>query len=216
MTPPGGSRFRVVLLAVLLVVALASAGTLVALLVRGGGTDSQPERDTTMKVAREFMVRLNTYGPDDLDAQSKQMPGYRKAVTALITPKFKASFEKSVSLAEQTVAQVQLQRKADLFGAGVSSLDSDSATVLVAGSFTNSYEQSDGKRFTDEPAPFRVAVQLVRIDGAWLVDDFAPVSEAGASDGTGDGSTGGATDAPADPTSPSGSASPSPSEGSTP
>lgn len=209
MTPPGGSRFRVVLLAVLLVVALASAGTLVALLVRGGGTDSQPERDTTMKVAREFMVRLNTYGPDDLDAQSKQMPGYRKAVTALITPKFKASFEKSVSLAEQTVAQVQLERKADLFGAGVSSLDSDSATVLVAGSFTNAYDQSDGKRFTDEPAPFRVAVQLVRINGTWLVDDFAPVSAADAGDGTADG----ATDAPSGSASPSGSPSGSPSSG---
>ena len=66
----------------------------------------------------------------------------------------------------------------------------DSATVLVAGSFTNSYKNKKGKVVDDEPAPFRVAVSVVKIGGKWIVDDFTPVT--GVSD-DGTGGTGGAT-----------------------
>ena len=75
----------------------------------------------------------------------------------MITDKFAADFEESVPAAESTVAQAGFSRRAEVFGAGVSVIDSDSATALVAGSFTNSYpdpEDLDGER-TGRPAAAR-------------------------------------------------------------
>ena len=65
-----------------------------------------------------------------------------------------------------------------MFGTGVSLIDSDSATALVAGSFTNSYPDPDDdtQRIDDLPLPFRVQIELVKIDGEWLVDNFTPVT----------------------------------------
>jgi hypothetical protein len=134
-----------------------------------------------MAQAEQFMLRVNTYGPDLL-AEDGTMPEYRKLVLEVITAKFKASFEEGVTAAEQTVAKAGVGRTAKIFATGVSSLDADSATVLVAGSFTNSYPKNaknlDSDRVEDVPAPFRVEVQLVKTEGEWLVDDFAPVTAA--------------------------------------
>ena len=182
--------FRLVLLIVLVVVSLAAAGFLGVQVARdGGGTVSQAQRDEVMSVARRFMLAINSYGPALLDDKG-QMPQYRSDVTALITPKFQASFDQSVTIAEQT-AKAGLTRTADVFATGVADLDQDSATVLVAGSFTNSYKNKRGKVVDDEPAPFRVAVSVVKIDGKWIVDDFTPVTGVGddGSGGTGGGTT---------------------------
>jgi hypothetical protein len=113
------------------------------------------------------------------------MPGYRDGVLEVITPKLAESFEESVTAAEATVTQAGLGRRAEVFGVGVSAIDSDSATVLVAGSLTNSYpkdpEDLDGERQDDPngPLPYRIEVQLVKIKGEWLVDSFVPVADAG-------------------------------------
>lgn len=202
---PRSAGFRLALLIVLVVVALVAAGVLAFRVVtRESGTSSQSERDEVMSVGRQFMLAINTYGPNLVD-DSGQMPQYRDDVTKLITPKFQASFDQSVTIAEQT-AKAGLTRSAEVFATGVSDLDQDSATVLVAGSFVNSYQNKKGKTVRDEPAPFRVAVSIVRIDGAWMVDDFSPVT--GVSDsgtGTGGGTTpsDGATAPSAPATSPS-------------
>ncbi len=139
----------------------------------------QDERDVVMSQGRQFMLRLNSYGPDLL-GDDGQMPEYREGVEELITPKFAASFEEGVVAAEQTVAAAGLARTAEVLATGVSSLDADSARVLVAGSFVNSYpdpdRRADDARVQDEPAPFRVEVSLVRTGGEWLVDDFVPVT----------------------------------------
>jgi hypothetical protein len=142
------------------------------------GTDEQAGRETVMAQSEQFMLRVNTYGPDLLDEKG-EMPDYRKLVLEIITPKFKSSFEQGVTAAEQTVSQSGLGRTSQVFSTGVSSMDQDSAVVLVAGTFTNSYpkdpQKPDGKRVDSEPVPFRVKVNLVKTDGKWLVDDFAPV-----------------------------------------
>ncbi len=174
---------KAAVLGVLVLLLFSSLGTSVWLLAQrgddGGAEALQTEREAVMAQARQFMLRVNTYGPDLLTADGT-MPDYRELVEAVITPKFSASFTESVTLAEQTVSQVGLARTAEVFGVGVSSIDSDSAEVLVGGSFTNSYpvqpaKDPDGDRVDDEPAPFRVVVRLVEIEGEWLVDDFEPV-----------------------------------------
>ncbi|WP_126688199.1 hypothetical protein [Nocardioides ferulae] len=182
-----------VLLVVVLMVALGAAAWLA---VDGGDEPDrqQADREEVMDQARQFMLRVNTYGPDLL-AEDGTMPDYRELVLEVITPKFRADFEENVTVAEQTVSQAGLGRTAEVYGVGVSALDEDSATVLVAGAFTNSYpaaggsadegtgddagdgaDDSDGQRVEDQPAPFRVEVQLVLTGGEWLVDDFSPVT----------------------------------------
>src|SRR5690606_15288536 len=104
--------------------------------------------------------------------------------------------EENVPLAEQSVAQVAVERSAEVFATGVSDLDPDSAEVLVAGRIlqsvpaagTNGKGSGPGKdspepeRVDSEPVPFRMVVSLRLVEGEWLVDDYAPASAgAGAS-----------------------------------
>ena len=77
--------------------------------------------------------------------------------------------------AEQLVVQAKVSRAAEVFATGVSDLDPDSATALVAGTFTDTYEVK-GRARPQEPVPYRIEVSLVKIDGDWLVDDFTPVT----------------------------------------
>ena len=184
-SPPaaGGARstrFRAVLLAVLVVLALVAAGLLAWLLLARGddGDDVQSSREEVMSQTEQFMLRMGTYGPDLLDEHGA-MPEYRSRVTDVITDKFAASFDSEAGTAEQLVAQAGVTRVADVFSTGVSSIDQDSARALVAGTFSDSYEVK-GKTVDQEPIPFRIEVSLVAVDGEWLVDDFDPVSGDGA------------------------------------
>ena len=158
------------------VVYLATTRPVPALGIEGSQASLQDERESVMAQAEQFMLRVNTYGPDQLEGET--MPEYRKLVEEVITPKFAADFEKNVPAAEQTVKQAGLARTSQVFSTGVSAIDADSATALVAGSFTNSYPKSAGsdERVETDPAPFRVQVSLVKIKGKWLVDDFTPLT----------------------------------------
>ena len=183
--PAPPPRWRLLLALALTLVVVASAALLVWLTAggrasAGGGLDHPEEREQVMSLTDQFVKRLGTYSPDLLD-DSGQMPAYREQVREVITPKFAADFDKEVATAEQLVAQGGITRTADVFATAVSSVDDDSARVLVAGAFTDSYEQGEGDEATtvdQEPLPFRFLVDLVVIDGEWLVDDFSPVTGA--------------------------------------
>lgn len=166
------SRFRLGLLVFLLAALLAASGSLIWLAAHrtGSEADIAADREKAMSISEQFMLRMGTYGPDLLD-DSGQMPDYRSGVKELITPKFATSFDTQVGAAEKLVQQTGVSRKADVYATGVSSIDSDSADVLVAGSFTDSYQ---GKG-PGEPLAVRMQVSLVKVDGKWLVDNFAPL-----------------------------------------
>jgi len=200
--PERPPRWRTGLAVALTLVVVACLALLVWLTAGGrasadGGLDHSEEREQVMSLTDQFVKRLGTYSPDMLD-DSGQMPDYRDQVREVITPKFAADFDKEVATAEQLVAQGGITRTADVFATAVSSVDDDSARVLVAGAFTDSYSQGAGKQGSgkartvdQEPLPFRFTVDLVVIEGEWLVDDFTPVSapaEPGAGDGTTEGS----------------------------
>ena len=175
-TPRAASGFRRVLALVLAVALLASVGACVWLVAgrRGEADELQQQREQVMAQTRQFLLRMGTYGPDLLDDRGG-MPAYREQVGEVITPKFRASFEKEAGVAEQLVAQSQASRVAEVFATGVSDVDPDSATALVAGTFTDTYVVDD-KPVEGEPVPFRIEVSLVKIDGEWLVDDFTPLT----------------------------------------
>ncbi len=201
---PAGARLtprvRVAIAGVLALVVAACVALLIWMSVAGraaadGGLNLPDEREQVMSLTDQFVKRLGTYSPDMLD-DSGQMPAYREQVREVITPKFAADFDKEVATAEQLVAQGGITRSADVFATAVSSIDDDSARVLVAGAFTDSYEQGTGEKartIDQEPLPFRFTVDLVMIEGKWLVDDFSPVSNpddaAGSGAGTDEGST---------------------------
>lgn len=179
------SSFRLALAGVLAVVLLASVGTSIwlaasrgfeAIGIESGAGDLQSERDSVMSQTRQFMLRTGTYGPDQL--VDGQLPEYRELVEEVITPKFATSFEQSVSTAEQIVSQAGVERQAEVFSTGVTTIDADSATALVAGSFQDSYPDRAGDLQPQEPVPFRIQVTLVKTDGDWLVDDFTPITGA--------------------------------------
>jgi Mce-associated membrane protein len=194
-------RGRSLLAAALVAVIVVGAGLLAWMSVSDrsgadGGLTLPDEREQAMSLTSQFVKRLGTYSPDMLD-QSGQMPDYRDQVREVITPKFAADFDKEVGTAEQLVAQGGITRSAEVFATAVSSIDEDSAQVLVAGAFTDSYTQGTGtkaKTIDQEPLPFRFVADLVKIDGTWLVDDFTPVSSAGEGDGAGAGSGAGTTE----------------------
>lgn len=176
------ATFRRVLLGVLVVALLASGGVLIWLLAdrRGEADDLQAEREQVMSQSEQFMLRMGTFGPDLLDEKGG-MPAYRDLVKEVITPKFATSFDKEAATAEQLVAQAGVSREAEVFATGVATIDADSATALVAGSFTDSYPQGKkGETTATKPVPFRLEVTLVLTGGEWLVDDFNPVSAEGA------------------------------------
>ena len=186
-TPSTGAspKFRLGLLVVLLVLVVASTAAVAYLgatratahLGLGGEQQQiQADRDAVMSQAEQFMLRINTYGPDLLEGD--QMPEYRSLAKEVMTPKFYEEFLENVPIAEQTVVQAGLGRTAAVFSTGVSVIDSDSATALVAGQYVNSYPKEKGsdERVETEPAPFRVEVKLVKTDGEWLVDDFTPIT----------------------------------------
>ena len=168
-TPGSAAGFRLVLLVVLSVSLALAVATFVGLAVTGASSpagivdgddgereDDEADRQAVMSRAQQFILRVNTYGPELL-AGDGTMPEYRESVREVITDKFAASFDESVPAAESTVAQAGFSRTAEVFGSGVSVIDADSATALVAGSFTNSYpvdaEDLEGERQDDLPLP---------------------------------------------------------------
>ena len=183
---PRSAGFRLVLLGVLVVALLASAGILVWLLAdrRGEAEDLQDQREAVMSQTEQFVLRINTYGPDQLDDEG-HLPDYQDKVTDVITPKFAADFETSgLPIAEQTVAQAGYARTAKVFGVGVDVIDDDSATAIVAAALTSSYPDpkhpDDGaERVSAEPVVLRWEVDLVKTGGDWLVDGYAPVTGEG-------------------------------------
>jgi Mce-associated membrane protein len=204
-TPDHGSgllRWGVLaVLGVLIVGSLAVLGIQAA--HRGGNPfsttdETQQARDSVMSQARQFMLRVNTYGPDLLEGS--KMPAYRSRIDAVVTAKLAAEFEKNVPYAEATVAQAGLARTTEVYAVGVGDLDMDRgrATAIVAGAFTNSYPdpKDKTKKVTADPQPYRDEVTLVRQGGTWKVDAFSVV---GAQDQQSSGGT----------TTPSPSATPS-------
>ena len=175
---PRVALFRLVLLCVLALALVASVFTSVVLFSQRHGDSGtlQADREAAMAQTQQFVLRVNTYGPSLLDPDG-QMPEYRSRVKAVITPKFAVSFDQGVTVAEQSVKNYGVDRTCAVFATGVEQIDTDSAQVLVAGSFSETLRNKKGKRISaGEPAPFRLRVSLDKIDGHWLVDDYQTVT----------------------------------------
>lgn len=150
------------------------------------------DREELLSVSREFATRFNTYDPSMLDDEG-HLPAYAE-VSELMSPKFADVFKDFLKLPEQTVAQLGVSSVGTVYTVGVASQDADSASVLVAGTIEQflPYDKDGGKKGDDgaaDPDPdgdgqlstgvkaFRYEVDLVKVNGTWLVDDFDDVDD---------------------------------------
>jgi Mce-associated membrane protein len=166
-------RFRTALVVLLVVTTVGTAALLGwAITSRGEAEEVQAQREEVMAAGEQFMLRKETFGPEQLDDRGA-MPEYRERVEEVITPKFETSFDEQAKVAEQLVAQSGLESSVEVYSTGVMTLDDDSAEVLAVGDTTFRFQEAEPRI-----APFRYQLSLVLTDGEWLVDAFEPASEA--------------------------------------
>ena len=102
---------------------------------------------------------MDTFDGDHID-------DYDQAVNALLTTKAKTKFKQSFQAFDEGLPARQGQGTGKLHAAGMEDTDDDSATVLVV------HDGSVKSTPATRSSHLRWSVQLVKVDGAWLVDDF--------------------------------------------
>lgn len=173
-------RATLVRLSVVLVSLLAIIACIVALVLlitappKSDGAKLSDDRAAVSSVANTFVLGQFTFDKSMLKGTT--MPSFRAKVEAVITPKFDITFQTLAAKIEAVVQGSGLRSTAKVWSTGVAAIDSDTATVLVVGSYTNYLPKTRGG--TDyQPAgevPFRDVVGLVKSNGTWLVDSQAP------------------------------------------
>ncbi|KAA1419418.1 hypothetical protein F0U44_13360 [Nocardioides humilatus] len=150
------------------------------------------DREELLSVSREFATRFNTYDPSMLDEEG-HLPAYAE-VSELMSPKFADLFKDFLQLPEKTVAQLGVSSVGTVYAVGVASQDDDSASVLVAGTIEQflPYDKDGEKGDGETTAPpegddqgqlstgakaFRYEIDLVKVNGTWLIDDFDDVDD---------------------------------------
>jgi len=133
-------------------------------------------RRAAVVAAEEFALRMDNF-------QATSAAAYTDDVEKMMTTKGKADFAQVEQVISQVFTAAQPTAKAAKKGqqapkgkvvyVGISDIDDDSATVLVAHdtSVTNSAKQLH----------FRWTVQLKKVDGKWLVDGLPPEVTGGSS-----------------------------------
>jgi Mce-associated membrane protein len=163
---PGPRRSRAVVVGVLvtlLVLLLVPAGVAVWGFTRLSAAEERlAARADVVRVAEQFTVAVNNY-----DAASVE--DYRADVGELLSTKFRAEFDQAMEDIVTQVREAQMSSDGEVLASGVATVDDDSARVLVVANSAVKTVYDERQRH------FRWEVSLVKVDGAWLVDDFTPV-----------------------------------------
>jgi Mce-associated membrane protein len=127
--------------------------------------DQAADRQVATQAASTGTVKLLSYSPDTLDQDFS-------AAEAMLTGDFLAYYKQFTSqVVAPTARQKRLTTTATVVGAGVESLTSQNASILV---FVNQTTTSQ-----DTPSPTKsstsVRVSLSRVNGTWLIAKFDPV-----------------------------------------
>jgi Mce-associated membrane protein len=135
-------------------------------IVRGRIADAEQKeraRAEVTRTAERFTAQVNNYDAGNADA-------FADRVRPLLSPKFRADYEKVLDQLSAEIIRSKMTSKGQVLASGVASVDPDSAQVLVVAdaAATTVYGQRDRH--------FRWEVDLVRLGGRWLVDNFSPVN----------------------------------------
>jgi Mce-associated membrane protein len=129
----------------------------------GRAVPPDAERHKVVAVAEQFCLRVDGFDGDQPDE-------YKKSVTEMLTTKYKKAFDTEFAAIQQLGVQKGQKGKGTIVASGVGTLDGDSATVLVVHDNTITSSSGTTERHS------RWTVDLNKVDGKWLVDDFTPVS----------------------------------------
>ncbi len=174
------SRGRTVVTLVLLVAMVASLALAGYLAYRSRHLTDEPyrpwadsqrvipdhDRQQAKAVAEQFALRVDGYRGSDPKA-------YLSSVTPMLTTRFEAEFTKAFDAATkvgEAEAGSDQVGKGTIVSTGLSTIDRDSAEVLVAHDNTITSAQGTAQRH------HRWTVQLRKVDGDWLVDGFEAIS----------------------------------------
>jgi Mce-associated membrane protein len=120
------------------------------------------DRSAVIAATQRFVNAANTYTPQTFEAMTKQ-------VGPMLSTKLRTSFDASNQDLVGVISQTGLSSKGNVLKTGVASLDDDSAVVLVVADAETTSKAQDSIRH------FRWQVDLVKVDGDWLIDDFTAV-----------------------------------------
>jgi Mce-associated membrane protein len=154
---------------VVLAVVVAAALVVLALelaVLRPRVDDAQAEqqaRADVIRTAERFTAQVNNYDASAADRFAQQ-------VRPLLSPKFRADYEQVLQQISTEITKSRMTSKGEVLASGVASVDEDSAQVLVVAdaSATTVYGPRDRH--------FRWEIDLVKLGGRWLVDNFTPVA----------------------------------------
>lgn len=194
-TAGGGRRLALVLLSLAAVALLA--GLAVLLLSLHNHTVAEQRRAAALEAGRRGAVALTTYQPTMVTQQFD-------ATLTLLGGPFREEFVKSRAKAQEVVTTLHVNAKGDVLAAGVQTISSSKALVLVS----LDDHITSGAFPGDKVTHYRFTLSLQRSGSTWLVVGFDTVSGAG-----GALTPGAASPAPTRPQSsaaPAGSGSPAP------
>lgn len=126
-----------------------------------GQADEQ--RAAASTVAGQFALRMDKVDGTDFD-------GYIKSVNQLLTTKAKAKNDETFKVLKQSYTAAKVKGQGKLILTAVGDADADSATVLVVHDADVTTAQGDIAHH------YRWSVDVVKVKGRWLVDDFNPVN----------------------------------------
>lgn len=154
-------RMAAVVLAVLLVAAVVTA---VVLMRKAEAADDRArESAAAANVAEQFALRMDRIDGTDFD-------GYVKGVNELLTTKARTENQKVFATIKQGYEAARVKGTGEVLLTAVGDADDDSATILVVHDADVTTTQGKIEHH------YRWTVNVVKVNGEWLVDDFTPVS----------------------------------------
>ena len=159
-----GARTLRIVIGVLAVLLVAGTATAVFFWTKARAADERrQDRAAAAAVASQFALRMDNFEGSDID-------GYVKGVNELLTTKSKGQFNKEFEAFKQVYEQGKATGTGKVLLTGVGTADDDSATVLVV------HDASVKSTIGNQERHHRWSVDLVKVKGEWLVDDFTPVN----------------------------------------
>jgi Mce-associated membrane protein len=163
--PPRGPAAVVAVVTLAVAVAVVLAVVVTGLSNRSGGQASSATTATVEKAATTGTQAALSYNYQHLASDFA-------AAEKFMTPSFTANFKRTTGTSVQPLAaKYHAASTATVVGAGVGSLSSSHATVLVFVDQTVTNTQLSGPRLDRS----RVEVSLVNSGGRWLIDNLSPI-----------------------------------------
>jgi Mce-associated membrane protein len=125
--------------------------------------EAEKERAAAANVASQFALRMDKVDGTDFD-------GYIKGVNDLLTTKAKTKNTEVFNAMKQSYETAKVKGSGKVLLTAVGDSDEDSATVLVVHDADVTTTQGNIEHH------YRWTVNVVKVNGDWLVDDFNPVN----------------------------------------